>query len=175
MVSIVVSGPESTGKSTLTLQLARHFECVGVPEYARDYCGRLQRQCNTGDIETIGRRQIGIFKKLARTENLIFLDTFLEITKVWIQEVHQYCPVWLNDALNCNKPTLALLCTPDLTWEPDPLRQNQFNREYLFTCYKSELEYYNIPWREISGYGSQRTELAIDHVKDFLKLAYDNN
>ncbi|MEO8765586.1 MAG: ATP-binding protein, partial [Ginsengibacter sp.] len=33
----VIIGPESTGKSTLSKQLAKHFHTRWVPEYARDY------------------------------------------------------------------------------------------------------------------------------------------
>ena len=34
---IVVVGPESTGKSSLTQALAGHFQTAHVPEYAREY------------------------------------------------------------------------------------------------------------------------------------------
>ena len=34
---IVIIGPESTGKSTLCEQLAKHFQTVWVKEYAREY------------------------------------------------------------------------------------------------------------------------------------------
>ena len=36
-VKIVLFGPESTGKTTLSQQLARHYHSVWVPEYAREY------------------------------------------------------------------------------------------------------------------------------------------
>ena len=34
---IVVIGPESTGKSTLCEQLAKHYKTLWCPEYAREY------------------------------------------------------------------------------------------------------------------------------------------
>ena len=37
MKKIVVIGPESTGKSFLCEQLARHYNTVWVKEYAREY------------------------------------------------------------------------------------------------------------------------------------------
>ena len=36
-IKVVLFGPESTGKTTLSIQLARHYNSVWVPEYARDY------------------------------------------------------------------------------------------------------------------------------------------
>ena len=43
VIKIVMFGPESTGKTTLSQQLARHYNSVWVPEYARDY---LQNKWN---------------------------------------------------------------------------------------------------------------------------------
>jgi nicotinamide riboside kinase len=33
----VIIGPESTGKSTLSAQLAQHYKTLWAPEYAREY------------------------------------------------------------------------------------------------------------------------------------------
>ena len=37
LIKIVLFGPESTGKTTLAKQLAKHYNTVWVPEYAREY------------------------------------------------------------------------------------------------------------------------------------------
>src|SRR5688572_13286457 len=34
---VAIIGPESTGKSTLSMQLASHYQTLWVPEYARQY------------------------------------------------------------------------------------------------------------------------------------------
>jgi nicotinamide riboside kinase len=39
-IKIVFFGPESTGKSTLSDALAKHYKTVCVPEYARDFLQR---------------------------------------------------------------------------------------------------------------------------------------
>ena len=36
-LKVVLFGPESTGKTTLSRHLARHYNSVWVPEYAREY------------------------------------------------------------------------------------------------------------------------------------------
>ena len=40
-------GPESTGKTTLSKQLARYYNSVWVPEYAREY---LQNKWNNESV-----------------------------------------------------------------------------------------------------------------------------
>ena len=37
MFKIAITGPESTGKSTLAEKLARHFNVDFIPEYSRTY------------------------------------------------------------------------------------------------------------------------------------------
>tara|TARA_B110000114_G_scaffold38957_1_gene40731 strand:- start:580 stop:774 length:195 start_codon:yes stop_codon:yes gene_type:complete len=37
IIKVVLFGPESTGKTTLSKQLARHYNTVWTPEYAREY------------------------------------------------------------------------------------------------------------------------------------------
>ncbi|MFW6202927.1 MAG: AAA family ATPase [Marinilabilia sp.] len=41
MVSFVITGPESTGKSDLAMRLSEHFNGLVVKEYARQYVENL--------------------------------------------------------------------------------------------------------------------------------------
>ena len=43
IIRIAITGPESTGKSMLTAQLAKHYKAVMVAEYAREYLEKLGR------------------------------------------------------------------------------------------------------------------------------------
>ncbi|MGQ1947974.1 AAA family ATPase [Geofilum sp. OHC36d9] len=167
MVSIVVCGPESTGKSTLTALLAAHYNTLGLPEYARDYVARLKRPYAINDVETIARRQIAQYARCLRRfsdQKIIFFDTFLIITKVWFQEVYGVCPVWLHEAIKTLSPNLVLLCKPDIDWEFDCVRENGDRRDSLFRCYQEELIRYNIPFRYVEGNGSIRLQNAIDQI-----------
>ena len=58
MRKVVIIGPESTGKSTLSEQLAQHFHTQWVPEYARAYIDTLQRPYEEEDLYTIAKGQL---------------------------------------------------------------------------------------------------------------------
>lgn len=168
MKPIVISGPESSGKSTLTIDLANYFRTRYLAEYARDYVERLKRPYTITDVETIARRQVAQFRKmesLAKSDDIVFFDTFLVITKVWFQEVYKLCPIWLNAAIKKYRPNLVLLCKPDLDWIHDGVRENRENREYLFNCYRDELNYYGFSYHIIDGFGNERLEKSVYKIK----------
>lgn len=171
MIKVVISGPESSGKSTLTMELSKHFSVPAVPEYARDYVVRLKRLYTFADVETIARRQIALYwmqERKSKDGDIIFFDTFLIITKVWFQQVYHCCPVWLHQAIIQLKPDLVLLCQPDIAWVADGVRENPNRREYLLECYQNELEYYGFRYTLINGFGPQRLSNAIRMVNEIV-------
>ncbi len=169
MVSIVVTGPESTGKSVLTEFLSEHFNGNGVQEYARKYVEDNGGHYSFDDVERIAHHQVEEYQRMnrevART-HYVFFDTFLIITKVWFQEVFACCPKWLHEAILECSVDFALLCVPDLPWEEDGVRENRDKREYLFECYKNELNYYGIPFATVQGEGDLRIQNALDRLSD---------
>src|ERR1051326_260338 len=55
---IVAIGPESTGKSTLCEQLARHYHTLWCPEYAREYLSIHGKKYNYNDLLIVAREQV---------------------------------------------------------------------------------------------------------------------
>ena len=58
---IVITGPESTGKTELAAQLAQSLNCKWIPELSREYIARLGRPYQYSDVEEIARLQISRF------------------------------------------------------------------------------------------------------------------
>ena len=57
LVRTVLFGPESTGKTTLAIQLAKHYNTVWVEEYARQYLKKVQRIYDYSDLKkVVGKR-----------------------------------------------------------------------------------------------------------------------
>jgi nicotinamide riboside kinase len=58
MRRIAITGPESTGKSTLAAMLADHYQTIWIPEFARSYIDGLGRDYTYEDVEIIALEQM---------------------------------------------------------------------------------------------------------------------
>jgi nicotinamide riboside kinase len=160
---VVVTGPESTGKTELSRYLSQKFSVPWVPELSRLYIEKLNRPYTCQDVETIARLQIDQFQSIvSQGHPLVIFDTDLIITKVWFDVVYQHCPGWVIDAIKAQKTRLHLLCNTDIPWVPDPVRENGGEmRDKLFDIYRNELESFGLPYQIISGVGSKRERMAL--------------
>lgn len=173
-INIVISGPESTGKTDLALHLTKVFSGKYIPEFAREYISNLNRRYTYDDVIHIAREQIRQQKIAAESNTgFIFMDTWLIITKIWLNEVFGAYPDWIDEELTNVKIDLFLLCVPDIPWEYDPVRENGGEkRNFLFNEYKKEIIRWNYPYRLVKGLGEVRTNMAEFHIK---QLFHTNN
>jgi len=166
---IAIIGPECTGKTTISKQLANYFKTQWIPEFAREYIQNLNRAYNYEDVEFIGRKQLEqLNATYDLTNKFIFFDTDLIITKVWFQVVYNKIPSWIDDAIITSKIDLYLLCNTDLPWMPDKVRENGGEmREKLFLMYKNEIEAIKIPYFIVKGEEKLRTENTINFIENY--------
>ena len=166
---IAIVGPESTGKSTITRQLAQHYQTLWVPEYARYYCAALTEPCNLQDETNMFHGQVALEESiLAVTEkDLIFCDTTFLTVKIWSDEVFGETPQVVLDALPKYHYDLYLLMDIDLPWQEDPLRDFPHKREYFMEIWRKELELLNASYTIVNGQ-ENRLQNAIIAVDGFL-------
>ncbi len=179
MIKVVVIGPESTGKSTLSAALAHHYKTAWVPEYAREFLLEKGMKYEFNDLLTIARGQIEKEETVLRNlqQNLVFIDTNMYVMKVWCQFVFNTCHDWIDEQLEQRQYDLYLLCNTDLPWVQDDLREypDLETRQRLYEMYHQLMVRQPTPWVNIKGNSEQRLATAITAVNDLLvekKLDY---
>jgi nicotinamide riboside kinase len=162
MFKVVVTGPESTGKTEICKFLAASFETDFIPEYAREYLASLDRPYTFEDVEKIASVQVEQLLQFQEEKlSILFLDTYLIITKVWFREVYGLTPDWIDNSLATAGIDLFLLCYFDIDWIPDPLRENPGpRRAFLYESYLEEIELLGSPYEVIKGSGTERFSRA---------------
>ena len=169
MKKIVITGPESSGKTTLARQLAQHLKTQAVEEYAREYLNQLARPYVEADLEAIAKGQLAQEQAINTHESgILIIDTSLEVIKIWSEVRFGRVAPWILEALKKHRRDFYLLCQPDLPWEFDPLRENPNDRWLLYERYERELKSMQVPFATISGMGEQRFENAVLELQKFL-------
>ena len=167
MKKIVVIGPESTGKSTLSTQLAAHYQTLWVPEFAREYLTQLSRPYEQEDLLHMAKGQLKTEDAAAEKANeLLICDTDLHVIKVWSEAKYGDCDPRILELIASRKYDLYLLTYIDIAWEDDPLREHPKpeEREYFYQVYRDIVMNSGLPWADIRGGYEQRLQTAIEAV-----------
>ena len=157
MHKIIVTGPESSGKTTLSKKLSQHLKGKLVNEFARNYLSKKNNNYNFENLLEIARNQ---YKLENQKSKLIVCDTDLITIKIWSEHKFGKCDTWTLDKISAQKKEqrIYLLCRPDLKWEYDPQRENKLDRDEIFNIYKKELK--NLEHKFYIIEGDSRLNLA---------------
>lgn len=164
---IVFTGPESTGKTTLTDLIETNFQIGKVEEYARTYLNSLNRPYVKADLDKIKEQQI--FLEDHQVKPMV-CDTDLLTLIIWKEEVYQEKDKdWLME-YKSYQDRFYILLSPDIPWEPDPLRENPSDRYRLFDIYHQYVTTYHKPYEIVAGNFEVRIEKAKKIVSDILNV-----
>jgi NadR type nicotinamide-nucleotide adenylyltransferase len=181
---VVAIGPESTGKSTLCKSLAAHFDAVWCPEYAREYLLQHGTSYTFDDLLAIAKGQLAQEEEYTKKavekwegngsktlKPLLFVDTDMYVMKVWCEYVFGKCHQFILDKIAESKRDLYLLCSIDLPWVQDELREypDLQSREELYRIYKDILINQNVRWADVKGNYEERVLGAIETVNSYFK------
>jgi NadR type nicotinamide-nucleotide adenylyltransferase len=164
---IVIIGPESTGKSTLSDQLAHHYDTSWVNECAREWLLKNGTEYNYDDLLSIAKCQLDgedkVVNKLSPEKKFVFIDTDMYVMKVWCEYVFSRCHHWILNQIVERKYDLYLLCNTDVPWVKDELREypDLDTRRKLFGFYKQAMIDQQVPWIEVSGDYDQRVSTSV--------------
>lgn len=179
IVKIVLFGPESTGKTTISQQLARHYNTVWVPEYAREYLqnkwNNFRKTCENEDLIPIAAGQMRLENELAqKADRVLLCDTDLLETKVYSQEYYGgFVDPLLDEAANVNQYDLYLLTYIDTPWEADDLRDRPTMRLEMFQAFENALKTHGKKYIILKGSRKKRFNKAVKAIDAILEKRND--
>lgn len=165
---IVVIGPESTGKSTLSKSLAEQLHTVWVPEFARTYLENLGREYTESDLLEIAKGQIAAEDvAIATADKYLICDTDLYVIKVWSEAKFGRCHPWILEQIAQREYDLYLLAYIDTEWQDDPLREHPLpqERQYFYNIYRDIVIQSGVNWIDVRGNEQERLQLAVNAIR----------
>lgn len=166
---VCVFGPESTGKTTLTRELAEAFETVAVPEYARTWLEAHGRDPEPADMPMIAAGRLASQQALERRANRVLIcDTDALTTRIWSEELFGEVAPEVAALVGRETFDLTLLTDIDVPFEPDPIRYFPNRRERFMTRCREALEEAGRRYTVIRGSREERRREARRAVESLL-------
>ncbi len=169
---VTLFGAESTGKTTLAAQLARHFDTVVAPEYGRFHTEAFGAGATTPeDMRQIVMGHLaGVAAASLRANRVLIEDTDPVLTAIWSDTLAGTRDPWF--AGYADYPDLYLFCDIDLPWVRDDVRyfsDPDDRRRFHLAC-ERELLSRGVKFVRISGAPEIRRAKAIEAVEHLLKI-----
>jgi NadR type nicotinamide-nucleotide adenylyltransferase len=171
-LTVVVTGSECTGKTTLAAELAERFEAPWSREFVREYVDRNQAELGPSDVEPIARGQLAGEQAADREANdrrcaMVIRDTDLYSTVVYSRHYYGACPPWIVEVARARTGDLYLLLCPDVPWVADLLQRDRPDAEARATIhrqFRDTLAAAGARLVEIGGSWSERDAQALAAV-----------
>lgn len=168
---IVITGPESTGKSTLAKALADYFKASIVSEYAREYLDQLGRAYQEEDLLKIAQGQVNLEDQIFEASSaMMVIDTDLTVIHIWSEEKFGQTHPWILNEMQKRAYDLYLVPDIDLEWIFDPQRENPYDRDRLMKLYLQLFEERKVKYHVVNGKGEERVQHAIEIIKKELNV-----
>ncbi len=182
---VTVTGPESTGKSTLARRLADTLGAEYSAEGARLFVERrLARGASADvapeDLEPIARLQLeqevaAAERARARGGALVVRDT--DLVSTWVYARRADGPPWLERLARGRRADLYLLCDVDLPWADDPVRTpgggEAAARRASLDSFEQALRTFRCRYAWVRGVGDARLDAALEAMRESGVLAED--
>lgn len=167
---VCIFGPESTGKSTLTKNLAKHFNSVAVPEYARVFLDSRKNVLDLEEFKFYARGQLASEDALARSANrVLFCDTDALTTLMWSDWLFKHKDDWIQKIAEQRQYDLYLLTDVDVPWVADPQRYLPDERKEFFDYCAATLKSHNRSFTNVNGSWEERFNSAVQAVNAVLQ------
>ena len=170
-LKVVVTGAESTGKTTLSQLLATALNYDYLEEYSRAYLSVLNRPYIYEDLLSIAKGQYrSEIEAYRNCHQGLICDTSLIVMKVWSLYKYGQLDPWIDQTIAAQHWDAFILTHWDIPYEVDPLRENPEERHILHDLYVDELNQLDVPYRIMYGTAEDRLEDAIAFVNELQKI-----
>lgn len=170
VIKVVILGTESTGKTTLTERLAKHFNCSIVKEAGRD----LIANSNSFEFEDLYRVALEHAKRIDKTvledSPLMIIDTDIHITKSYANFIFDKTLEVEKKIYNSNKADLYLYLNNNVEYVQDGTRLSEVERNLLDHSHRQVLIEHNIDFIEVKGNWDERFEKAVEQIKKLIEI-----
>lgn len=140
-------------------QLSLWYKGRMIPEFAREYLTNRESTYNIQDVYYISDRQIQSSRN-KYNGCLQFEDTDLLTNYIWLEDKFGIRDKQIWNSLEQWRPDLYLLCSIDLPWQEDPLREDQWRRKIIAHKYIQHLERLKARFCIVEGSARQRFNRA---------------
>lgn len=162
MIKIAITGPESSGKTTLCEALAQHYNVAYIPEFARSYLEQTNGKYLQANLDEIAQGQLNSVQ--SSPHSITICDSDFSVLEVWSHYKYGNVSDLIHEFVTKDIFDLHILCSPDIPWEADPLRENPTNRDELFELYKKSLIAHHKHFIIVSGDHTNRMEKSLKNI-----------
>ncbi len=168
---IVITGPESSGKSTLAAWLAQEFEVPMATEYARIHLETFGAEYDESSVIAIAQQHLMHQQEMVPMDApLGIFDTDLINYKIWCDVAYSRCDASILRGIEQESCHVYLVCYPDLPWVADPLREHPNERLMLYERHLAEIRKTGRAYIVIRGEGEQRKDAAREAMRKLIGL-----
>jgi len=165
---VVILGTESTGKTTLTEDLTKHFNCTAVMEAARDIIANSNSFC-FDDLYLVANEHAKRIEEAVTGESpLIIIDTDIHITKSYARFVFDRELIVSSEIYESNSASLYLYLDKDVPYFQDGTRLNEMERNLIDASHRRVLKDDEINIVEISGSWENRFKKAAELINQLV-------
>ncbi|MCW1923572.1 AAA family ATPase [Luteolibacter arcticus] len=163
---VVIVGAESTGTTTLAMDLASALRTTWVSEYGREYSevkqARGEAIWESAEFLDIAREQNRREDLAAREANRVLIcDTNSFATMLWHRRYMGHDDERLNAIADECRADLYLLTGDEIPFVQDGLRDGEHIRNDMHRWFESALEAQSVPWHLLRGGREQRVKDAL--------------